>query len=284
MALHKFPKPKTYHVDYCGCTAAALLLNDSSIREAINLVRQSKSKRDFVRTRLTVSKDGVKIIYEDEQNYSTYVPAAMIAGSTIGKSSFHDTVGRSTKAWPERVIVLFSLLGVVYISPLTGRHYPAFVHVYRCDSSRAGQKLLIRFRAYTFLEDHRSQVAQLEQKLLEHNLLTVGQSQPSKVPPQSPNTATLESTRTNTVLSSSSASSGSRPEKIDPVKSITEELQKKIDSHEPLLFPPKDYDTIHVGHGNIQRARAWKSTEVKGQTATRWQPRTRTSFDRSIAH
>ena len=92
MALHKFPKPKTFHVDYCGCTAAALLLNEPSIREAINLVRQSKSKREFVKTKLSVSRDGIKIVYEDEQNYSTFVPASMIAGSTISKSS-HDTVG-----------------------------------------------------------------------------------------------------------------------------------------------------------------------------------------------
>jgi hypothetical protein len=264
MAMHKFPKPKTFHLDYCGCTAAALLLNESSIREALNLVRQSKSKREFVRTRLSVSKDGVKIIYEDEQSYSTYVPAAMIAGSTTGKAYFRDTVGRSFEVLMNMSSSFFVLLGVVYISPLTGRHYPAFVHVYRCDSSRAAQKLLIRFRAYTFLEDHRSQIAQLEHKLLEHNLLTVDHSQSVKVSSRSSNTTTtLESTRTNTAVSSSSASSGSRPEKIDPVKSITEELQKKIDSHEPLLFPPKDYDTIHAGHGHIQRAQAWKSTEVK---------------------
>ncbi|CAF1238378.1 unnamed protein product [Adineta ricciae] len=242
MALHKFPKPKTFHVDYCGCTAAALLLNESSIREAINLVRQSKSKREFVKTKLSVSRDGIKIVYEDEQNYSTFVPASMIAGSTTSKSS-HDTVG------------------VVYISPLTGRHYPAFVHAYRCDSSRAAQKLLIRFRAFIFLDDHRSQVLRFERELLQHSLLTIDRNNSSKIPSQSPKTTTLESNQTNTGLSSSSGSSSSRPDRIDPVKSITQELQKKIDSQEPLLFPPKDYDTVHAHHGNIQRAQAWKSTE-----------------------
>lgn len=98
MALQKFPKPKTFHVDYCGCTAAALLLNEPAVRDAINFVRQSKSKRDFVRTRLTISKDGVRIVYDDEQSFSTQVPATMIAGSTRGKASFHDTIGRYTTA------------------------------------------------------------------------------------------------------------------------------------------------------------------------------------------
>ncbi|UJR35274.1 hypothetical protein I4U23_028038 [Adineta vaga] len=242
MALHKFPKPKIFHVDYCGCTAATLLLNESSIREAISLVRQLKPKREFVKSRLSVSRDGVKIIYEDEQNYSTFVPASMIAGSSISKS-LHDTVG------------------VVYISPLTGRHYPAFVHVYRCYSSRSAQKLLLRLHAYAFIEDHRSQMVQLEQKLLHCNLLTIDRDDPPKINSQSPNTTTLDSNRTNTGLSSSSGSSSSRPEKLDPVKSITQELQKKIDSQEPLLFPPKDYDTVHAVRGNIQRAQAWKSTE-----------------------
>jgi hypothetical protein len=158
--------------------------------------------------------------------------------------------------------VFFNKLGVVYISPLTGRHYPAFVHVYRCDSSRNAQKLLTRLRAYTLIESHRLQLVQLEQQLVDNNLLNLNQYNAPKVQAKSPNT-TLNSNNTNTGISSSSTSSGSRQDKIDPVKSITEEFQKKIDSQEPILFPPKDYDTEHAAHGNLQRAQAWKSTEVK---------------------
>lgn len=152
---------------------------------------------------------------------------------------------------------------MVYISPLNGRHYPAFVHVYRCESSRAAQKLLNRFRAYLSLENHRLHLTQLEQHLVERNLLSFEQYNVVQEPSRSSDSTTLNSNKTNTGASSSSASSHSRLEKPDPVKSITEELQKKIQSHEPLLFPPKDYDTIHAGHGNIQRAQAWKSTEVR---------------------
>jgi hypothetical protein len=93
MALHKFSKPKSFHVDYCGCTAATSLLNESSIRDGINLIRKVKSKREFVKTAITLSRDNVKIIYENEQKYSTQVPSSMIAGSACGKSSLHDTVG-----------------------------------------------------------------------------------------------------------------------------------------------------------------------------------------------
>jgi hypothetical protein len=104
---------------------------------------------------------------------------------------------------------------------------------------------------------------QLEQRLIDHNLLNLNQYNTSKLQSQSPNTTTLNSNNPNTPVSSSSGSSISRQDKVDPVKSITEELQKKIDSQEPILFPPKDYDTVHAAHGNIQRAHAWKSTEVK---------------------
>jgi hypothetical protein len=93
MALHKFSKPKTFHVDYCGCTAAALLLDESSIRYAINLIRQVKPKHEYVRTSISVSKDGVDIVYDNDQKFSTHVPSSMIAGSNIGKSSSHDSVG-----------------------------------------------------------------------------------------------------------------------------------------------------------------------------------------------
>ncbi len=158
------------------------------------------------------------------------------------------------------LLLFFYKSGVVYISPLNGQHYPAFVHVYRCDSSRTAQKLLARLRAYTFIESHRLQLVQLEQQLLDNNLLNINQQNTSKVQSQSPNT-TVNSTKTNTAISSSSTSSGSR--QVDPVKSITEEFQKKIDAQEPILFPPKDYDIEHAAHGNPQRAHAWKSTEVK---------------------
>lgn len=265
MALHKFPKPKSFQVDYCGCTAAASLLNESAIRDAIHFIRQMKNKRDFVKTVISTQKDGVKLIYETEQQYSTHVPSSMIAGSGIGKGSFHDTVGKLKQSKRKKKIRRTSLcLGVVYISPLTGRHYPAFVHVYRCESSRSAQKLFNRLRAYLTIENHRLHLTQLEQHLLERNLLSFDHFNASKEPIRTNDTSTtLNSTKTNTAISSSSASSYSRLDKVDPVKSITEELQKKIKSHQPLLFPPKDYDTIHAGHGNLQRAQAWKSTDVR---------------------
>ncbi|CAF3837727.1 unnamed protein product [Adineta steineri] len=252
MALHKLSKPKTFHVDYCGCTAAALLLNDQIIRDAIDVIRKEKTKRDFVKTTVTVSKDGVKIIYNNEQKFSTSVPSSMIAGSTVGKSSLHDTVG------------------VVYISPLTGQHYPAFVHVYRCDSSRTAQKFLSRLRAYMLIESHRLQIIQLEQHLLNRKLLNIDRF----------NAVQTQKTDTG-VSSSSAASSDSRQENItnNPMKSITEELQRKIESNEPILFPPKDYDTVHANHGNIQRAQAWKSTETSSSFTTLLTTKLRSSYD-----
>jgi hypothetical protein len=153
-------------------------------------------------------------------------------------------------------------LGVVYISPLTGHHYPAFVHVYRCDTSRTAQKFLSRLRAYLLVESHRIRLIQLEQELLNRNLLNIDFF--NAVKPQSPN---LNKINTGVSSSSSTTTGDSRQEKKnDPIKSITEEFQKKIDSHHPLLFPPKDYDTVRAAHGNIQRAQAWKSTEVKKRT------------------
>jgi hypothetical protein len=93
MALYKLSKAKTFHVNYCGCTAAALLLNDQAIRDAVDFIRQVKTKRDFVRTTLTISRDGIKIVYNNGEKFSTIVPSSMIAGSAIGKPPLHDTIG-----------------------------------------------------------------------------------------------------------------------------------------------------------------------------------------------
>lgn len=151
-------------------------------------------------------------------------------------------------------------LGVVYISPLTGDHYPAFIHVYRCDTSRTAQKLLSRLRAYLLIERHRLQLVKLEQDLLDRRLLNIAvfnaiKSQTSNI------TRPVSSSPSPPV----STSSDDRPveKKFDPLKSVNEEFQRKISSQEPLLFPPKDYDTLHVSHGNVHRAHGWKSTEVR---------------------
>lgn len=93
MALHKLPKTKSFQVDYCGCTAASLLLNEHSVREALNSIRKAKAKRDFVKTTVDISKDGIRIVYDNEQKYTTHVPSAMVAGSVVGKSPYDDTVG-----------------------------------------------------------------------------------------------------------------------------------------------------------------------------------------------
>lgn len=143
--------------------------------------------------------------------------------------------------------------GVVYISPLNGQHYPAFIHIYQCDSSRSAQKLLTRFRSFLLVESYRLQLVQLEKQLLNRNLLNIDNFNARK----------SQKNTTNASSSVSSANSDTRQEKKnDPIKSITEELQKKINAQEPILYPPKDYDTLHVTHGNIHRAQAWRSTQV----------------------
>jgi CMP-N-acetylneuraminic acid synthetase len=94
MALYKLSKPKTFQLEYCGCTPATGLLSEQMIRNAIELMRQGKSKRDYVKTTVTITREGIKIIYNNEQKFTTNVPANMIAGSTMGKSSLQNTVGK----------------------------------------------------------------------------------------------------------------------------------------------------------------------------------------------
>ena len=93
MALHRLSKSKIFHVNYCGCTTAALLLDDHAIRNAIDYIFQVKKNCNFIKTTLTTLRDGVKIEYNDGQKFSTVVPSTMVAGSAIGKFSSDDTVG-----------------------------------------------------------------------------------------------------------------------------------------------------------------------------------------------
>lgn len=102
----------------------------------------------------------------------------------------------------------------------------------------------------------------LEKQLIEHKLLTSTQTETPVIPDRNINSSASNSNPTNTDGSSSSASTGSRPERNDPIRSITEELKEKINSEKPLLFPPKDYDTVHANHGNIRLAQSRKSTQV----------------------
>ena len=116
MALYKFSKTKTFHVEYCGCTAASNLLDETSIRLALKLIRDAKSKHEFVKTTLSISKDGVNIIYENDQKFSTKVPAANIAGSSIGKSTFNDTFGKKKQQKTKADCCFFFRLKELFIS------------------------------------------------------------------------------------------------------------------------------------------------------------------------
>ena len=152
-------------------------------------------------------------------------------------------------------------LGVVYISPSTGGHYPAFIHVYRCETSRNAQKLLSRLRAYILVDSHHRRLVRVEQDLLARNLLNLDSfhaslSHSSESPLSNPGASS------SSTVSSSNQDDSRQEKRFDPLKSITEEFQKKINANEPLLYPPKDYDTLHAAHGDVRRAQAWKSTEV----------------------
>lgn len=121
MALPRFPRPKSFHVDYCGCTAAPFLMNESSVQDAIIATRLTKSKRDFIKATVSTAKDGVKIVYENKEKYSTHVPAIMIACATVGKASFQDTVGKlfvdsCFKLISMTVDIFFSTRCCLYIS------------------------------------------------------------------------------------------------------------------------------------------------------------------------
>jgi hypothetical protein len=149
------------------------------------------------------------------------------------------------------------IVGVVYISPVIGQHYPAFVHVYRCETSHAAQKFLSRLRSFLLIESHRLRIVQLEEQLLERNLLNVELFNARKLQKHNRDISPPVPINSNHQQQKNHA---------DPIKSITQEFQKKIESKEPILFPPKDYDTLHVAHGNVQRAHGWKSTEVRSRS------------------
>lgn len=150
---------------------------------------------------------------------------------------------------------------------MTGDHYPAFIHTYRCETSRTAEKLFSRLQAYLLIESHRFALIQLEQDLLDRNLLNINafnakKSQIINGKKSNPSQSVLPPASNSSLSSTSSNDDQFIEKRSDPMKSVTEEFQRKIKLNEPILFPPKDYDTIHAAHGNIYRAQAWKSTEV----------------------
>ena len=108
---------------------------------------------------------------------------------------------------------LFITIGVVYISPSTGQYYPAFVHVYRCDTLRIAQKFLSRLQSYLLIESHRLRIIQLEKQLFEQNLLNVEHFHAMK----------SNKISTSSILTSSTNNSDHRQEKkSDPFKNLWE--------------------------------------------------------------
>ncbi|CAF1005288.1 unnamed protein product, partial [Didymodactylos carnosus] len=260
MALYKLSKThqKTLRCDYLGCTAAVALINEQLIREAIEFVRQAKFTHDIVKTIIYTTNDGVKIVYDNEQKYTTQVPSTMVAGSAIGKYPYNDTVG------------------CIYISPLSGYHYPAFVHIYRCESNRIAHKLLLRLKQYISNNSHRNRVLTLEKRLLELNLLNTDRFMTTsstdatilsqdlfdnKTKISTTNITPSDYNNTYNSSSNSHVVTDNSNNENNPIKSITEEFQKKINKQQPMLFPPKDYDTMRRIHGHVEKSNEWRSRE-----------------------
>ena len=142
---------------------------------------------------------------------------------------------------------------------------PVHVHSYRCDSSETAGLLLDQLNTLTSRPDNQKKFQEIEARLAEKGLLQRNSSSAgsSKVTSHNMQSDSLEH-RCYCVLlqlgsdgrsvgrGSDSGAGSDKGSQLNPTErmagmydSLAAELREKLAGREPLLLPPRDYDTMH---------------------------------------
>ncbi|XP_063219083.1 uncharacterized protein LOC134529177 isoform X2 [Bacillus rossius redtenbacheri] len=207
-------RKSSYYVWSLGVELARGLRGPDVVEEALRklLLRVSEDvPYDPVKVTLQVSHKGVKVLQNTTFRRSS-------------KPEAKELVPRDGIMFAQQVqdVVAFVVLSE------SRTQWPLRMHAYRCDSVETAHNLTNHLRVLTGRPEHQQRVAGLE--------------------------AQLRSQRAPQAEASSESSAGSSSgEMAGLYMSLAAELREKLSlgSKEPLLLPPKDYDTISRQRGNM---------------------------------
>ncbi|KAF5304203.1 hypothetical protein FQR65_LT08010 [Abscondita terminalis] len=247
LCLRKDIKKSSYYVWFLGAKESKDLRGSDYLPSVIqHLVDREKDVEPFKVT-LQISHKGLKII----QNIVTQGSKnSKPKNETIKHFISHNKI--TCVHQQDDIIACILLL----FNPVT--KCPLHVHAYRCDSLETAT--LLKQQLQTLIERPENQKKRCE---IENRLKT-----PKEV--KKIESSLSSDTGTSTRESESSEERFSSDRVTTPYDSVAAELRAKLKkNNEPILLPPRDYDTVHRQKGNLTgiELRRCLNASIVGQNA-----------------
>lgn len=261
LRLRKDIKKSSYYVWFLGAKESHGLRGDEYILPVIrHLIERERDIEPFKVT-LQISHKGLKII----QNIITPPTSPPVPNSknpkpkseTIKHFIPHNTI--TCVLQHDDIVACILLL----YNPVT--KCPLHVHAYRCDSLETATLLKSQLQILIDRTENQKKFSELEQRL---NLKPNSQIKP-KLKPNKKFNSSLGSSDTGTTISSTRESDTSLDDQTreqnrlgnstssnesriaNLYDSLAAELRQKLGKNDPILLPPRDYDTVHRQKGNL---------------------------------
>ena len=254
----------SYYVWFLGSRESKGLRGPEYIRPAVRQLLEKSS--DNVKLTLQVSAKGLKIVQTPEKSKKKLLlesgPGGL-ASSSSGDAAIKQFVPHSSitcvyQSDPPHDDVVSCIL---LVSHSVSSNCPLYVHSFRCDSQETAEHLKAQLQALVDKPENQAKFEEIEQRLVEKGLLP-GQRRAHS---RSNASSKIGSDGRSLGRSSDSGSGGSDLSNPVPPQEkqivtlhdslaaeLREKLQKtKVGKTAPLLLPPRDYDTMHRGRGNL---------------------------------
>lgn len=242
LRLRKDIKKSSYYVWFLGAKESQGLRGDEYILPVVrHLIERERDIEPFKVT-LQVSHKGLKII---QNIITTNTKHSKPKNETIKHFIPHNTI--TCVLQHEDIVACILLL----FNPVT--KCPLHVHAYRCDSLETATLLKSQLQILIERPENQKKFTELEQRLkLKSNPQT-------KVLKTKKFDSSLGSSDTGTTTSSARESESSDEQHrfnhetriANLYDSLAAELRQKLGKNDPILLPPRDYDTVHRQKGNL---------------------------------
>ena len=249
----------SYYVWFLGSRESKGLRGAEYIRP---VVKHLLERNADVKLTLQVSQKGLKIVHPPDKSKKRSSDAGSNTSSSDNSKQFvpHSSITcvMQSEAPNDDVVSCILLVST------PGSDCPLFVHSYRCDSAETASLLRQQLQALVDKPENQAKYTEIESRLVEKGLLPTRNSNGKFVRAGSSHSSAGGSKlgSDGRSLGRSSDSGGSElnpsgpPDKLVTLyDSLAAELREKLNNpqnkHPPLLLPPRDYDTMHRAHGNL---------------------------------
>ncbi|XP_018335729.1 uncharacterized protein LOC108744453 [Agrilus planipennis] len=268
LKLRKEMKKSSYYVWFLGAKEARGLRGPEAVMPALEHLMQRERDTEPHKVTLQVSQKGLKIVQNvvrETGSGKTGKPKL----ETVKHLIPSDSVAYAHQR--DDIVVCVLLL----MNPVTG--WPLHVHAYRCDSLDTARLLHHQLQTLSDRPDNQKRWREVEAKIMDGEMKEMGRQDSSLGSDTGASSARGSD-------SGEERSSGGLGSDLPPVRtsilydSVAAELRARLGGasgpgsrppSQPLLLPPRDYDTVHRQRGNLQgiELRRCLNTSIVGRAA-----------------